>query len=123
MIAVGTLQGVGCNLKQSRECSKTKQIVRESTQTAVAQNEAEPNVPGLAHSTLHLKGSRLIKNLGVSGLFQDLESSEVICGVLQAAILDSCQQVLGLCTFRYGEYSNHNVVRVWRAYSASMPKP
>ena len=31
--------------------------------------------------------------------------------------LDSCQQVLGLCTFRYGEYSNHNVVRVWRAYA------
>ena len=57
------------------------------------------------------------KNLGVSGPFQDLESSEVICGVLQAAILDSCQQVLGLCTFRYGEYSSHNVVRLWRAYA------
>ena len=46
------------------------------------------------------KGSRLIKkNLGVSGLFQDFESLEVICGVLQAAILDSCQQVAGLVYF------------------------
>ena len=69
--------------------------------------------PEMPNPETLLGGSRLIKNLGVSGLFQDLESSEVICGVLQAAILDSCQQVLGLCTFRYGEYSNHNVVRVW----------
>ena len=70
-------------------------------------------------------GSRLIKNLGVSGLFQDLESSEVICGVLQAAILDSCQQVLGLCTLGMGNiqtimsyvFGEHALTR------ASMPKP
>ena len=56
-----------------------------------------------------LGGSRLIKNLGASELFKGFEGLEVICGVFQAAILDA-KQMLGRCTYKIGECSDHNVV-------------
>ena len=71
-----------------------------------------------------------MKNLAVSAFFQGLEGSEVICGVLHAAISDASQQMLGLCTLRFRDvqtitscirsrehpYPNHTKVRVPRAY-------
>ena len=57
----------------------------------------EGETEGFAQDAIRRK--QVDKKPGCFRAFQDLESLEVICGVLQAAILDSCQQVAELVYF------------------------